>query len=142
GYYAGGSDPLGADHSQQLQLLVAFAAGGCGEDHQRLRLVRVEQGLAVQFEHAQFRVYESLGLTEWARYRVLIPDAPELRTLLPQQLDQRTGPGPRPLLGGCHCETGDERTGMMLVILFRRGRPRDGVGEPAVHSAAGRTGED
>jgi hypothetical protein len=41
-------EPLLADHRQQLQFLVAFAARRCSEDQQRLRLVEVEQHLTVQ----------------------------------------------------------------------------------------------
>src|ERR1700727_1703021 len=43
---------LGADHRQQLELLMAVAAGRGGEDQQGLVLVEVVQHLAVHLEHA------------------------------------------------------------------------------------------
>ena len=41
---------LRADHGQQLEFVVAVGSGDRGEDHERLELVGIEEGLPVQFK--------------------------------------------------------------------------------------------
>ena len=52
---------LGADHPEELEPLVAFAAGGGGEHHECLGLVGVEQDLALQLKNAEFGVLDTFG---------------------------------------------------------------------------------
>src|SRR5215211_3595552 len=51
-----------ADDREELQLLVALGAWRRGEDQQGLRLVRIEERLALQLEDAQLGVADALEL--------------------------------------------------------------------------------
>ena len=55
-------DVLSAQDGEQLQLLVALAARLRGVDEQPVRLVRVEQCLAGQFQGADLRMDEVLDV--------------------------------------------------------------------------------
>src|SRR5918996_2128452 len=57
------TDRLAPDDGEKLQLVVALAARHRGVDEQRVRLLRVEQRLAVQFQRTELGVYEALRVT-------------------------------------------------------------------------------
>jgi hypothetical protein len=54
------AESLNADDGEQLQFLVAFSTGDGSVDEQTVRLLRVEQHLAVQFQETDLGVDETL----------------------------------------------------------------------------------
>src|SRR5580698_2410814 len=83
---AGRAKFLGADHRQQLELVVAVTAGRGGEDQQGLVLVEVVQHLAVHLEHAQLGGPDAFLVAARDRYLVLAPNIGELGTDFKQPL--------------------------------------------------------
>jgi hypothetical protein len=55
------------DGGQQLELVVSLGTGGGGDYQQGLRLVRVEEKLAVQFEDAEFWVLDAFDVVSAVR---------------------------------------------------------------------------
>src|SRR3954471_6111991 len=84
-----------ADRGQQLELLVARRTGYRGEDQQHLRLVGVEQRLAVELEFAERRVGEAFPVEMRDPDLVGGPDLGELGARREQRLDDLAGPAVR-----------------------------------------------
>jgi hypothetical protein len=81
----GSAERLHTDDGEELKLVVALAARDRGVDEQTVRLVRVEQRLAVQFQHADLGVDEALDLGGADAHFVVLPQAPELLALLQEK---------------------------------------------------------
>lgn len=76
---------------QELELLVALRAGSGGVDEKRLRLVDVEEDLAVEFEHAQLGVADPLGFAARDADLMRAPQGRELLALLQERADDLPG---------------------------------------------------
>ena len=82
---------LGADHPEELEPLVAFAAGGGGEHHECLGLVGVEQDLALQLKNAEFGVLDTFGALVGSADLVFGPQLAELGAGGEQRRDDGVG---------------------------------------------------
>src|ERR1700733_1885149 len=104
----------GTDRGQELEPLVAFAAGVRGEDDEGLELVRVQEGLPVEFEDPELGMPDALGFAVRADHRVLVPDAGELAASCTQRVDKGAGWG---VLAGARVDRGELRGQVPAVVV-------------------------
>jgi hypothetical protein len=87
------SDELVAADGEELELVVAFAAGSGGEDQEGLGLVGIDEAVPVHFQGADPGMLHALGRAIGAHDRVLAPDLGELLAGLQQRVDKGAGVG-------------------------------------------------
>ena len=132
---------LGADDSEELELLVALSAWYSGVDEKPVRLVGVVKHLTVQLQQADICMDEALDLARPDAHLMLVPHSAELVALGVEEVGDvscaRVGSSQR------HDLTQSRGENPRQVRVVRRvvEPARRGVGEPPVADASRRSGE-
>jgi hypothetical protein len=127
---------LVADYGEELEFLVALAAGLGGEDQECLGLVGVDQALPVQFQRPQPGMLDAFGFAVGTDDGVLAPDLGELLAGRQQRVDEGGGARVLALAGVGSAQLCGHRPAVSGVLVCGIDQPRGGVGEPAVGQVA------